>query len=127
MSETVKETSVDKYEYFRSLSLDEISTHLAGLTQDFHGVQRHYTGLIGRRRSKIKKEDSAALTAVVVDLLPMSTNPEVNQQALSDEDVKPEDLVISQITGMTQEVLVFMARFENTGITAFQLPQHTAS
>jgi hypothetical protein len=122
--EQVGEGQEDRYAYFRGLPLEEIQEHLEGLSGTFDDIRGHYSGPIGRHRKKIKDEDMDALMDAFGDLLPMSLNTAVQQEFGEGKD--PEDLAHTRIIGLTQDVLLFAARFENTGITAFPLEQQQA-
>jgi hypothetical protein len=124
MAEPGKESGTDKYEYFRGLTLEQIKAHLDELTEGFGEVKKHYTGPLGRRRTEIREEDMGKILGAFGDFLPMTTNPDVQQEAVEAfgiETERPEDLTINRITGLTQEVMLFAAGFKNSGIKAMRI------
>ncbi len=130
-AEADRQRTQDKYEYFRGLSLEEINAHLTGLNERIEGVKGHYTGLIGRRRTRIRDEDMQEVMEAFGDLLPMTTNPEVQQEALdamrAGMATQPQDLTVNRITGLIQSSMLFVAGFENSGVTAIGLGGETVA
>lgn len=113
----MNESAKERYAYFYSLSLEEIREHLDELTESISGVRKSYTGPIGKHRKKIKDEDAKVLTDAFGDLLPMSLNPDVQQEILNSTAEHLEDSTHAKISQLTEDIALFLSRFENTGVT----------
>jgi hypothetical protein len=110
-----------QFERMRRLSLDEVSERLDTLSGQVEDIKAHYIGPIGRFRKKLKPEDMEALGQAFGEILPLSFNHEVQKQLLAaNPQENNSDLTFFRINTLSMELGVFMARFENTGITLIQ-------
>src|SRR5665213_2314165 len=116
MTDAHESDPVDRYEYLRGLSLEEAEAHLAELTAGLTEAEKHYTGPIGSLRRKLNDEDLEQLGAALGDLLPMSTNPLVQQELIDHPELGPEDLLFYSIASAAWDISGFMSRFKNSGV-----------
>ena len=112
------ETYEMRSERLRSLSLGEVNGRLDALTGEFEGIVGHYTGPISRFRRNLRPEDMGALNEAMGDLLPLGFNNEVQSQVLAaDPQADNSGLAFCRIGSLNEGIMLFMARFENSGIT----------
>ena len=107
------------YEYFRNLPMEAIQERLAELNTTFEQVQSHYTGFIGRFRKNMRGEDQGTLVNCVGDLLPMSHNRSVQEEIMAATEQR-DDLAFHRIARLQWDIMMFMGKFENTGVTIIE-------
>lgn len=112
------ETYEMRSERLRGLSLDEVNKRLDTLIYEFGETVGHYSGPLSRFRRELKPEDLETLTEAMGDLLPFGLNDEVQRQVLTaDPEADNSGLAFYRIGSLTENIMLFMARFENTGVT----------
>jgi hypothetical protein len=111
----------DLYEYFRGMSLEEITNHLDELKEELGAVKKYYTGPIRKHIKIIKDDDMDKLSMAIGDLLPMTHNPEVQQEVISGDSSESKEPVLWHISDLTMDILTFMTRFDNSGATILRL------
>ena len=124
MGELDKETR-DKYETFRVMPAEEVRERITGITNALWQVEMHYAGRWGQLRRKIKAEDLATVNEAVGDLLCLGMNDAVQAEVLAfDPNGEQSALTLlhSQIGLVSQSAMLFLARFENTGVHVFTRP-----
>ncbi|HUB94215.1 MAG TPA: hypothetical protein VMB52_06965 [Verrucomicrobiae bacterium] len=107
-------------ERLRGLPLIEVEERLSALEVEFGGVVASYAGPLSKFRRTLRPNDLAALNEAIGDLLPLGLNGEVQRQILaSDPQADTSGLAFSRITTLSHDVMLFMAKFENTGVTVY--------
>ncbi len=111
---------IDKYERFRSMPIEEVRTYLDSIGQSFEDVKKHYTGPLGRFRKNIRDEDMSTLTGHIGDLLPMGMSEAVQAEIRGYNHEDPLGLTFNRIGQLSSDIMVFAAKFENSGITVYE-------
>ena len=107
-------------ERMRGLTLTEAEEHLSVIEIALGAVVADYAGPVSRFRRNLRPEDMDILNEAIGDLLPLSLNGEVQGQILAaDPQADNSGLAFHRITALTNDVLLFMAKFENTGIMVY--------
>lgn len=109
------------YERVRHLSLNQVSQRLAMLAIDYEAIKKNYTGPFGWFRRNLKPEDLQALGQAIGDLLHLSLNDEVQRQIQGvDPEADNSSLPFYRISSLNTDILLFMGKFENSGVTIIQ-------
>ena len=114
------ETYEMRSERLRGLSLAEAEERLSSLEIEYGAVIAKYTGPISKFRRNLRDGDMAILNEAIGDLLPLGLNNEVQGQMLAaDPQADNSGLAFNRVSALTYDIMLFMAKFDNTGVTAY--------
>lgn len=104
--------------YHSDLSLGEAEQRYGELIQEFETVKGHYTGLFSRFKRKISEGDKKTLGECIGVLLPLSHEASVQQEVVGKEPQK--NALFYKLGRLEQDIMMYAARFKNTGIKVFK-------
>ena len=100
--------------YDSGLNLQQAETRFKEAEKEFKRVKNHYSGLIGRFRKNISKEDQESLLSCVGVLLPLGLEASVQEQVKQTEN--PENAVFYKASQLNAQIMLYLSNFKNTRI-----------
>ena len=103
-------------DYETELTLEQAQERFQEILDAFEKIKKGYPGFPGRLRRKISDEDNKTLGDCIGVLLPLSMKAAVQQQLVSGEEYP----LWMQIGRLQQDIMLFLARFKNSGVKVIQ-------
>lgn len=110
--------TVTPLDYETVLSLEEARYRLEEVEKVVKEVKKKYSGWLSRFKKTIADEDNKLLADCLGVILPLS-----HQKCVQDEIGTGEfvDTVFARCSDLQMEIMYFLAKFKNTGVTAISV------
>lgn len=99
--------------YNDNLSLETVRRRYGEVCETYDRVKRNYRGIIRGLRKNMRPEDIEDITECIGVLMPLSMQPSVHSEA----ELHSPNGLMRKITETTFDILLFMTRFKNSGVT----------
>ncbi len=104
--------------YTVQITLPEAEEKLEEVRKEIGSVKRKYSGLFTQLKKTMHTKDQKTLADCIGVVLPLLSQQAIQEQFSQAQKI--EDTVWYQASQLQSEILKYLSRFKNTGITTFQ-------